>query len=344
MDPVADTTPPTARLMAEEAEPPPACRPVSFRISAGSGGSGWTVSGDLYLPRDTTPSTVQVLLPGLTYDRRYWTVPGANNYAHHMARAGYAVLAFDRLGTGLSSRPPADQVALDMHVATLHQMLEMVRDGSVGGHAFDHVVTVGHSYGSGIAIVEAARHQDVDALVISGMLHATAPLYEEVIGFFHPAAEDPVLGPTAPPEWPEWYMTQRPGYRAKMLEYAPNIEPGLSEYNELIKSTATIGEGMSLPDTYSRETSLAVKVPVLLVVGQHDALFCGEDVNFGADAGSVHAFESPYFAPEAELETHVIPRAGHSLNLHRNAVEWFEIARRWIDRRVGAHAAERNRA
>jgi pimeloyl-ACP methyl ester carboxylesterase len=321
---------PSSALPAEETDAPSVCRPVTFQMSEGSGQTaGWTVSGDLYLPRGRVPDTLQVLLPGLTYDRRYWTVPGANNYAHHMACAGYAVLAFDRIGTGLSSRPPADQVTLDNHVAVLHEMIGMLRAGEVGDQAFGRVVTVGHSFGSGIAIVEAARHNDIDALIVSGMLHAT-PLYEKVIDFFHPAAEDPVLGPTAPPPWPEWYMTQRPGLRAKMLEYADNIDPRLSEYNELIKSTATIGEGLSLPETYKPEHSLAVKVPVLNVVGQHDALFSGEDVKFGADAAAVHEYESAFYSPEARLETHVIPASGHSLNIHRNAVEWFEIARQWI--------------
>jgi pimeloyl-ACP methyl ester carboxylesterase len=325
-------------LAAEEPDAPSVCRPVTFQMSAAGGqAADWTVSGDLYLPRGRVPDTIQVLLPGLTYDRRYWTVPGANNYAHHMACAGYAVLAFDRIGTGLSSRPPADQVTVDSHVAVLHEMIGMLRAGEIGGQAFSRVVTVGHSFGSGIAIVEAARHNDIDALVVSGMLHATAPLYDKVIDFFHPAAEDPVLGPAAPPKWPEWYMTQRPGYRAKMLEYADNIDPRLSEYNELIKSTATIGEGLSLPETYKPEHSLGIKVPVLIAVGQHDALFSAEEVKFCTDAAAVQEFESAFYSAEARLETHVIPSSGHSLNLHRNAVEWFEIARQWIGLCTEAH-------
>lgn len=318
-------------FVADAPDIPPVCRPVTFPMSGATGqAADWTVSGDLYIPQGGTPDTIQVLLAGLTYDRRYWTVPGANNYAQHMAGAGYAVLAFDRIGTGLSSRPPADQVTLDNHVAVLHEMIGMLRAGEIGGMTFSRVVTVGHSFGSGIGIVEAARHNDVDALIVSGMLHDTSPLYEEVINFFHPASEDPVLGPTAPPKWPDWYMTQKPGYRAKMLEYAGNIETRLSEYNELIKSTATIGEGLSLPETYKPEYTKNIKVPTLNVVGQYDALFSGPNVKFCADSASVQEYEAPFYSAEARLETHVIPLSGHSLNLHRNAVEWFEIARQWI--------------
>lgn len=320
-----------------EGSTPPG-RPIRLNVSpAGKPDVRWELAGDLYLPAEgAAPSTVQVLLPGLTYDRRYWTIPGPNNYAHHMARAGYAVLALDRIGTGQSSRPPALEVNTDNHVAVLHQVIQALRAGEIADLAFSGVVVVGHSYGSGIAIVEAAVHQDVDALIVSGMLHTTAPLYEKVREFFHPASEDPVLAPTAPPEWPEWYMTQRPGFRATMLEYAENIDPRMSRYNELIKSTATLGEGESLPQTYAPEYSRAVRVPVLLVVGQHDALFCGEQVGFGAVAGPVHDFEKSFYHPDASLETHVIPRSGHSLNLHANAPEWFEIARHWMARWPGA--------
>jgi pimeloyl-ACP methyl ester carboxylesterase len=291
----------------------------------------WHVSGDLHLPAGTSPRSVQVLVPGLTYDRRYWTLPGRYDFAEYMGRAGYAVLAFDRIGTGTSSRPPAAEVTAEAHVAVLHRLIQSLRSGELTGLSFDRVVVVGHSYGSGIAIMEAARHQDVDGLIVSGMLHAFTELYKEVIDFFHPASQDPVVGPTAPPAG---YLTQRPGYRVRMLEHTPGIEPEMSEYNEQIKSTGALGEGDTLPQTYLPSHSLAVRVPVLIAVGQYDALFCGEAVGFGQDMASVHAYESAFYSPEARLETRVIPGAGHSLNLHRNAETWFGIALDWVDREV----------
>jgi pimeloyl-ACP methyl ester carboxylesterase len=171
----------------------------------------------------------------------------------------------------------------------------------------------------------------VDALIVSGMLHAFTEMYEEVIDFFHPAAQDPIVGPTSPPPG---YLTQRPGYRVRMLEHPPNVEPHMSEYNELIKSTGALGEGDTLPQTYLPTHSLAIQVPVLVAVGQHDALFCGRAVGFGRDSASVHAYEEAFYSPEARLETYVLPDAGHSLNLHRNAPTWFEIARDWMSREV----------
>ncbi|GLW66946.1 alpha/beta hydrolase [Actinomadura rubrobrunea] len=335
MRPQDDVTTGSASLAEPRPSPAavPAPKPVRFPVGPVDGpADAWEVAADLYLP-DSPASTVQVLLPGLTYDRRYWTLPEPYNYAHHLCRAGYAVLAMDRIGTGASTRPPSEQVCTDNHVHVLHQIVQALRKGEHTDVAFDRVITVGHSYGSGIAIVEAARHQDVDGVVVSGMLHATTPLYEKVRAFFHHASEDPILAPKAPPGgWPEWYMTQRPGYRARMLEHADTIDPEISAHNEQIKATATLGEGESLPMTYEAAYSRAIKVPVLVVVGEHDALFGGEGAGFPPETAAVHAFEESFYAPEARLETHVLPGAGHSLNLHRNATDWFEIVRKWADR------------
>ena len=301
---------------------------LTFRVRpSGDPEAEWLIRGELRIPEGGA-DTVQVLLPGLTYDRRYWTAPGKYDYAAHMLSAGYAVLLIDRLGTGDSSRPPARQVTTDSHVETLHHIIGELRSGTPGGHSFTRVVTVGHSYGSGVAIVEAAQHTDVDALIITGMLHTTAPLYDEVINFFHEATEDPLL---AHLNTPEQYATQRPGLRARMLEFPPGMDPEMSAFNEQIKQTATIGEGESLPQTYLPEYSRAIKVPVLLVIAEHDALFSSEDVAFAAESAAVHAFEQSFYAPEAELEAHVILGTGHSLNLHHTAPEWYALASKWLD-------------
>lgn len=304
---------------------------LTFRIRPSADPAAeWVLSAQLLIPEGGA-DIVQVLLPGLTYDRRYWQVPGDYDYGDHMVRAGHAVLLLDRVGTGASSRPPAEQLHADSHVETIHHVIQQLRSGTPDGHSFSKIVSVGHSYGSGIAIMEASAHADIDALVVTGMLHTTAPLYDEVINFFHPGSEDPVLDDST---LPQWYMTQRPGLRARMLEHADGIDAQLSVHNEKIKATATLGEGESLPQTYLPEHSRAVKVPVLLVVGEHDALFSSEDVGFAATSGAVHAFEESFYAAESELEAHVVPCTGHSLNVHRNAPDSYAIVREWVDRKL----------
>jgi pimeloyl-ACP methyl ester carboxylesterase len=312
---------------------------VRFRVGLAEGDEpGWEVAGVLLRPTSGDSRTVQILLPGFTYDHRYWTVPGRYDYAQCMVTAGYTVLALDRIGTGSSSRPPAHDVTTDVNAFTLHQVIQQIRAGYDGLPPARQVIVVGHSYGSGVAIVEGARYADIDGLIVSGMLHATAPLHEQARSFFHHASEDPILG-GADTDWPEFYMTQRPGLRARMLEHSADIDEEISQYNEFIKSTATIGEGDTLPQTYDPGYSRSLQVPVLVVIGEHDALFSSAAVSFAADARAVHEFEKGFYAPQAQLEVHVIPGAGHSLNIHRSAPTWFAIAREWASRHLPATTA-----
>jgi pimeloyl-ACP methyl ester carboxylesterase len=254
-------------------------------------GEQWVVRGELLVP-DGGASAVQVLLPGLAYDRRYWQVPGEYDYAGFMLRAGYAVLALDRLGTGRSSRPPADEVTVDSNVEAIHRVVQQLRRE----YAFDRVVAVGHGFGSGLAVAEAERHADVDALVLTGLPRA----YEGVVDSLHPAAEDPILGDA---DLPESYLAQRPGMRARLFEHPRGVERRLSAHHELIKSTVTTGEVASLPQL--PPPSDAVPVPVLLVAGDQDEY--------------------------ADLPgTQLIPGSGHALNLHRSAAKGFRVISEWL--------------
>jgi len=296
-------------------------------------GTTWRLGADLFLPAGDPPDTVQLLLPGLTYDRRYWTVPGALDYARHAVGEGYAVLALDRPGTGASEHPPAEQVTVESNVEAVHQVVTALRQGASGRPAFRHVVAVGHSLGSGIALIEAALHDDLDALVVTGLLHAFGPLYPEAIPALYPAAEDALLAPTDPPEN---YLTTRPGRRATLYEHAAGMDPGLSVHHENTKSTVTAGEGFTLDAIYQPEPAAAVRVPVLLVVGREDRLFGGGDVST-EDAASVVAHERKFYTGTTDLEAFVVPEAAHSLNVHRTAPSWYAAAHEWLARRGPAH-------
>jgi pimeloyl-ACP methyl ester carboxylesterase len=286
----------------------------------------WVIRGELLVPAGGA-AVVQLLLPGLTYDRRYWQVPGDHDYVEFMLRAGHAVLVVDRPGTGQSSRPPAHQVTVDSNVEVIHHVVTQLRHGTPGGHSFDRVVAVGHGFGAGLAVVAAARHADVDALVLTGLLHTVVPTYEEVFGPLHPAAQDPILGD---PDVPDRYLTQPPGLRARMFEYAGGIDRQLTAHDELIKSTATTGEAETFAQIYQRGYSAAVRCPVLLVVGEHDPSLGDWDVDCAADPGAVQRFERGCYASAAELTTHVVADTGHALNLHRTARAGYQLVRDWL--------------
>src|SRR4051812_49716274 len=72
----------------------------------------WVVRAELLVPAGGA-ATVQVLLPGLTYDRRYWQGPGGDSYAGVMLRGRYAGLPPGPGGTRASSPPPAPEGTRD---------------------------------------------------------------------------------------------------------------------------------------------------------------------------------------------------------------------------------------
>jgi pimeloyl-ACP methyl ester carboxylesterase len=310
-------------------EDDPGGTPVTLPVALTDGGPvEHEVYAELFLPEGDVPTAVQVLVPGFTYDHRYFTVPGDYNYTTAMTKAGWAVLALDRIGTGRSSRPPSDQVTAASNGYVLHQVVQALRAGTFG-HEFATVVAVGHSYGSGVVLVEDAAHHDLDGLVLTGMLHTTAPLHAKAIDLFHQASQDELLTDRGP--WPENYATHKPGNRSRLLEAPGKVEAPVSAYNEAIKGTATLGEGMTLTETYAPELSRAVKVPTLIVVGALDQLFSGgEDTS----TDTVLERERACYGEAAQLEIVVIPDTGHALTIHPSAPEYFAATVEWAARMV----------
>ncbi|MCT2594637.1 alpha/beta fold hydrolase [Streptomyces sp. N2-109] len=300
-------------------------------------GTIWRLSADLYLPPGEPPRTVQLLLPGLTYDRRYWTAPGTAGYVRHAVAEGYAVLALDRPGTGASEHPPADECSVEANVEAVHQVIRTLRTGTAEIPAFSYVVAVGHSLGSGIALLDAARHHDLDALVLTSLVHAFGPLYPEAAPALHPASGDPVLGPTA---FPENYLTTKPGLRSRLYEHEGGVDPELSAYHEETKSTVPLGEGLTMDAIYQPGPAAEVDVPVLLVAGQYDRLFGGGDLST-EQAGEVVAYEGKFYTAVPGLEAYVLPDAAHSLNVHRTAPRWYAAAHEWLARRLPQAAPRR---
>jgi pimeloyl-ACP methyl ester carboxylesterase len=95
----------------------------------------------------------------------------------------------------------------------------------------------------------------------------------------------------------------------------------LDEANKDTATAAELGDSVSLvAEPPAEEPSLQINVPVLIVIGADDNLFCaGVTVYNCASAASVHSFESQYYSPEAHLKVAVIPDTGHDLALSTTA-------------------------
>jgi alpha-beta hydrolase superfamily lysophospholipase len=311
----------TPQAQAASKQPPPTpstqtCirRIVKVSLSAQPDATRYRIRGWLCQPKQQT-RTVQLLVAGMTYDHVYWTGPDGPDagYVRAALAAGSAVFVFDRIATGDSDTPPADQVTLDAEATVTHQLVTALRNGELG--RFSDVVGVGHSYGSMILQAETAAHDDLNRLVLTGLLHDLNLDTEGAFaGDLYPAQSDPAYAKAA---LPDGYLTTKPGSRAQFFLDPATATPGAIGWDERTKATATTGE-MALDLNREVADSANVHIPVLLVVGGADAIFCGP----GLPCGSTHDLctrELGFYPASTDLDAALIPDTGHSITLHRTA-------------------------
>ncbi|MFB9905453.1 alpha/beta hydrolase [Allokutzneria oryzae] len=281
---------------------PPACAQRTVSVE------GQRIATWLCLPRGRTPRTpVQLLVHGATYDHHYW-----DDYARAAVERGFATLAVDRLGYGLSDHPDPTTLTLAAHGRVLHQLVKGLREGKFGPR-FRSVVLNGHSLGA-LASRYAATHGGGDAMILSGVPVPTGTPRSARGGDFPfwPAEQDPKF---AGRNWPPGYLTTRPGARAGLFLHAGDYDPEVAAADEEGKDTvpsAELGEadGGAVPPP-------PPGMPVLTVLGRFDALYCPSTGDCRTD-------------PAAAATPHVIERSGHCLNLGHGAAEFYRLTFDWL--------------
>ncbi|MGY2876144.1 pimeloyl-ACP methyl ester carboxylesterase [Marmoricola sp. URHA0025 HA25] len=312
---------------------------MTFQVSCAEGeAADIEVYAQLCVPTDRDVRTIQVLLHGATYSSTYWDFPyqpERYSYVEFMAAQGYATLALDRIGCGRSTHPHSSRVDLDSNAYIVHQIVGALRKGAFT-QAFDRVVLVGHSYGTVVASREAAVYHDVDALILSSVLHqisatGAAMLGEHVAGYY--ASQEPKFA-----DLDEGYRTLAPGVdlRTQLLFQRDNVDPKVVELDETLKETVTIGEMEHLGRWMTDGTCNELDVPTFLAVGDGDIQWCAPDAVDCSSSASVRAAEAAFYSPASELEVFVLPNANHDLNLHLTAQDWFGAACGWLAARAKA--------
>ena len=109
---------------------PVTCRRTAVQVAlAPQTPANYTVSGELCAtPMERTAgATVQLLIPGATYNYEYWDfgkIDGNEySYARQVAGQGFPTFAIDPLGSGSSSRPPSDQLTIQAAAFVAHQIV-----------------------------------------------------------------------------------------------------------------------------------------------------------------------------------------------------------------------------
>ncbi len=292
----------------------------------GDGAADQTLSAVEYDPATTTHiQGIQVMVPGVTYDHRYFdlkTSRGWVSQAREAAEDGWIAVAVDRLGTGNSSSPAVDQLNGATHSATIHQLIIALKDA----HRGVPIALIGHSMGSAVVIREAATYKDVDAVVITGFIHhvgAGQGLFNAAI---HPAAEDAAFKGHA---IPDGSLTTRDGMR--QLFYWPfNADLSTVSADDAAKQITTPGEFAAFGDEQHNDTyGENVDVPILSLVGEHDGLYFDP-----ADLAKTISAEPAAYPASPDVTVKPIPDAGHDLALQLNAHSTTRTIDTWLSREL----------
>lgn len=136
----------------------------------------YAINAQLCFPASANPDnvkTVQLLTHGGSLNSLYWDLQ-QNSYVDAATVAGYATLAYDRLGAGKSERPdPVQVVQASVEVEISHLLTQALRNGAIDGkHNFNRVIGTSHSSGNILTIGQAVKYpNDFDASVFSKALH-----------------------------------------------------------------------------------------------------------------------------------------------------------------------------
>ncbi|WP_330270885.1 alpha/beta hydrolase [Lentzea sp. NBC_00516] len=277
-----------------------------------------TVAGRLCVPAGAT--TVQVLIPGGTYDRTYWDVgfePSTHSFTRSQNNAGFATLALDRIGTGKSSKPLSAFVTASTQASAVHQVISTLKP------RFTKVIVAGHSIGSAMAMIEAGTNRDVDGVLVTGFTHKMN--YITVV---------PVLANMFPAGLDLGYLTTMPDTRYNSFHKPGPLIPGSILFDEATKDVFAATEAVDtiLLNTVIIPISRRINVPVLIVVG-NDTHFCSSGIPLmGSDCSSpaaLKADEAPFFPAVPRLDTYVLNGYGHSINYAPNAPDYHAAVANW---------------
>ncbi len=184
------------------------------------------------------------------------------------------------------------------------------------------MIWVGHALGSFYAWREIPRYGDVDAAILTSALsghnldHAAT-----AVANTYPATEDPKFANSG---YDAGYLTTKPGTRGSMFFYPATASPSVLTKDEELKDVVPTAQTTPAVPPYG------IRVPVLLVAGAQDWLFCqGVTVYDCDDPGSILTYESSSYLPEAKLQVAIIPDTGHDVALATTAPVTDFIMLRW---------------
>ena len=320
----------------------PRCAALRIPVSLSAGGPATeTIAATLCAPPGGQATTVHLLLPGSTYGQTLWDFgyqPERYSYVRSVVGSGIATLAVDRFGAGQSSHPLSALVTIDSETYVVHQLVTGLRDGTIAGTRFAHVIAVGNSSGSVISLLDSARFGDLDGIIATGLAHGIDPTHLAALAANHqPAVLDARLRPRGlDPGYATFTHTQ--------WMHGSHADQALVQYDDVTKEAVSMASQLGVlraiagivttPDVWEAAIGV-VRAPVLIALGGEDALFCSPLGLDCADTNALLAQEAPFYRHTLRLDVFVQPDAGHVNTIEPNAHLFYEAAARWTAAVIG---------
>ena len=282
--------------------------------------------------------TVQILTHGIGLDKSYWDIAPGYSYVNAAATAGYATLAYNRLGVGNSDHPdPINVVQSFTDVEILHGLTQLLRTGSLGSGPFKNIIAVGHSYGSIVGLAQTAKYPtDVDGVVLTSFVDQLVYLPQTIVAN-NPAIAN-INNPSKFGRLSNGYLVhetpisvQLPFFRFPYFDphsrpfapYYPNnksLTRSVFANQYAAKQTYSVGQQFTLPGIYS--PAGAFKGPVDVVIGQYDFPFCLAACDTPTDQAAA-TISALYPAAAIGSQHFIVPDCGHYINAHYAATSEF---------------------
>ncbi|KAK9238669.1 catalytic protein [Lipomyces kononenkoae] len=265
--------------------------------------------------------TVQFLIHGIGFEKSYWDFAKGYSYIDVAAAAGYPTFSYDRLGTGASDHPdPIRVVQSSIQIEIAHELIQSLRDGRIGGHRFDNVVGVGHSYGSIQSVGITVKYpMDLDAVVLTGLSINTNGFGVTFAGFNLAIANE--NQPLRFGDLPNGYLVTGSSISNQFgFFHYPDFDPKILALDEAAKQTLTIGEAFTLTSPIMPAPGFTG--PVDVVLGEYDMSFCQGNCYTPGDQ-SLMVRPALYPAASNGSQAYIVPGVGHAINLHFEANSAF---------------------
>ncbi|MCJ1326009.1 hypothetical protein MMC10_002672 [Thelotrema lepadinum] len=321
------------------------------------------ISAQLCIPQTGAKKThLQIATHGLVFDKRYWDVPiKASEYSYVDAalQAGYSILTYDRLGTGLSDKPDAYTVVqAPLELEILRNITEQSRSGSLLQQAaaaasiafpnstttsfpfsssltFDKIIHVGHSFGSFLTDALLIKYPNLtDAAVITGFIlnSQLANMTITSADVTYAAENDPIsfsdrgsgyiVPATASALQATFFST-----RANSTTGIGGFEPKLLEHAFETRQPLTVGEWISGGPLNLGAPAPNFTGPVQFVVAEYDFLVCRGDCKgtFSEDTLGL------LYPAAKDVNVHIQEGTGHGLTMHKGAKAGYQVTLNWLD-------------